>query len=83
VSETAAKEASGAAIEDLGFPLGPESSAPYRRNVGDELDQLVRMLPSGAAREFARGLPRRLAREELLANLEALVRILHATEHQA
>jgi hypothetical protein len=51
---------------------------PKRENIGAELDRLIRVLPSGAARNFARGLPRRIDHFELLACLEALVRMIQA-----
>ena len=51
-----------------------------RRNIGADLDLLIVLLPSGAAREFVRGLPRRTGPGELLASLEALVRLLQVEE---
>lgn len=58
------------------FPIPPRPSPPARTNLGANLDRLAELLPVGAAREFVRGLPRRLGREELLASLEALVRLM-------
>jgi hypothetical protein len=53
---------------------------PIRRSVGPGLDHLIRLLPPGGAHEFVRGLPRRVTKEELLADLEALVRLLQVEE---
>ena len=53
-----------------------------RRNVGVDLDRLIRLLPPGAPREFVRELPRRVDREQLFANLEALVRLLQVAERR-
>ena len=53
-----------------------------RRNVGADLDRLMRLLRPGAAREFVRELPRRVDREQLFASLEALVRLLQVAEHR-
>ena len=63
--------------EAVPIPSGP--GIPAQRNIGTDLDRLVRLLPAGAAREFVRGIPRRIGRSELLANLEALVRLLQWT----
>jgi hypothetical protein len=60
-------------------PVWPR--APVQTNIGAGLDRLLELLPPGAAREFVRGLPRRAGREEVLANLEALVRVLQIWEH--
>lgn len=74
-------EAEGADLRDA-FPksITPQllhgPLLPARQNVGADLDRLVNLLPAGAAREFVHGLPRRLGREELLASLEALVRLI-------
>lgn len=61
-------------------PIPPASRLLVRKNVGVDLDWLVQSLPRGAAREFVRRLPRRTGREELLADLEALVRLLQVEE---
>lgn len=50
------------------------------RNIGRELDALLELLPPGAAREFVQGLPRRARRVEVIAYLEALVRLLQVGE---
>ena len=79
-------------VGDPGFALvepEPVEWAPpeslrviVRRNVGADLDRLMRLLRPGAAREFVRELPRRVDREQLLASLEALVRLLQVAEHR-
>ena len=53
-----------------------------RKNVGADLDRLIRLLPPGAPREFVRELPRRVDREQLFASLEALVRLLQVAERR-
>lgn len=67
-----------------GHVTAPEAASAVRRgrrtNRGAELDRLARALPAGAALEFVRGLPRRTTKEELLADLEALVRLLQQAE---
>lgn len=61
-------------------PEGPR--VIVRRNMGAELDRLMRLLPPGAPREFVRELPRRVDREQLFASLEALVRLLRVAERR-
>jgi len=61
-------------------PLSRLSRQSGLRNLGKELDALLDLLPPGPAREFVRGLPHRARREELIASLEALVRLLQLSE---
>jgi hypothetical protein len=63
-----------------GFPLLHRPPAVVMLNVGSNLDRLILLLPPGAPREFVRALPRRIDREQLFADLEALVRLLHVAE---
>jgi hypothetical protein len=79
---------SGAEATDLPV-YAPDAIAPsipsgsrltVRKNVGADLDRVVQLVPPGAAREFVRGLPRRVDREELLACLEALVRLMQVEQ---
>jgi hypothetical protein len=70
----------GGTPEEISDAMPSSRPRPKRANVGVELDRLIRVLPSGAAREFARGLPRRIGQFELLVCLEALVRLIQADE---
>lgn len=67
-------------------PTAPAVPSPAHRdprsNRGAELDRLARVIPVGAALEFVRGLPRRSTREELIAYLEALVRLMQVEERR-
>ena len=67
-------------LYQVNLPLHQPAIA--RKNVGEYLDRLIRLLPPGAALEFVRELPRRVDREQLFADLEALVRLLRLTEHR-
>ena len=58
------------------------TGGPRRWSVGPGLDHLLRLLPPGGACEFARGPPRRMTKEELLADLEALVRLMQVEERR-
>ena len=67
-------------LDHGGLPL--QQAVITRKNVGAYLDRIVHLLPPGAAREFVRELPRRVDRDQLFANLEALVRLLQVSERR-
>ena len=68
--------------EPVDWALSERPPVIVRKNVGADLDRLMRLLPPGAPREFVRALPRRVEREQLFADLEALVRLLQVTERR-
>jgi hypothetical protein len=80
IGEGAALVGQGGTPEGVSEAISPFLLRPKRENIGAELDRLIRVLPSGAARNFARGLPRRIDHFELLVCLEALVRMIQAEE---
>ena len=80
--EDACTEFAPVSVETDESLLPHQSRSVVRRNVGVDLDRLIRLLPPGAPREFVRALPRRVDREQLFANLEALVRLLQVAERQ-
>ena len=80
--EDACTELAPVSVETDESLLPHQSPSVVRQNVGVDLDRLIRLLPPGAPREFVRALPRRVDREQLFANLEALVRLLQVAERR-